>query len=339
MQFTDPEWQPKEQRDVNANQREQEAPPQPINTDPREQPQWQTVAPPPPQGYMGPGYAGPQPQMIRRYGPRPYRPYRWRSPWFWIIVLLIILALLGGGFGSAFGIHKTATETKNFTVTASAASPATLMIHESTGEIRIHAVSGSNTVTIQATKDAGGFFGNPDDIHVQYNQSNDSNTINVSANDSSDLLASRSVNFDVTVPTNTDLQLQTNTGTIEVSDVTGTMDLESNTGTITASNDTLTGSSILRTNTGTVNFSGSIGSSGSYQFLTNTGSVDVTLPANSNFHVDAKTDTGSVSTDFPGLSVQHNTVGAELHADVGTNASQTNVTLTTNTGSVDLRQR
>jgi hypothetical protein len=311
---------------VNADAREQAAPPpQPINTDPREQPQWQTV-PPPQQGYMGPGY-----------GPRPYRPYRRRSPWGWIILLLIILAVVGGGVGSAFGIHKTATETKSFSVNASAATPAMLVIHESTGEITVHAGSGNN-ITIQATKDAGGFFGNPDDIQIQYNQSG-SNTIDVSTNESSNFLASKSVSFDVTVPTNTDLQLQSNTGTIEVHGVTGTMNLESNTGTITATNDNLTGSSTLQTNTGTVNFSGSL-SPGSYQFTTNTGSVNVTLPSDSSFHVNAKTDTGSVNTDFPGLSqsIQHNTVGAELHADVGTNASQTNVTLTTNTGSVDLRQ-
>lgn len=340
MQFVDPEWQPIEQRVVNANQREQAAPPpQPINANPREQPQWQTVPPPPPQGYMGPGYAGPQPQMMwgRRDGPQPYRPYRRRSPWRWIIVLLIILALMGGGFGSIFGIHHTVTETKNFSVNAGTTRPAVVVIHESTGEITVHAGSANNTVTIQATKDAGGFFGNPADIQVQYNQSSDGNTINASANESSDFLSSASVNFDVTVPTDTNLLLQSNTGTIEVSNVTGQMELESNTGTITASHDILTGSSTFHTNTGSVNFSGSI-STGSYQFITNTGSVDLTLPANSNFHVDAKTDTGSVNTDFPGLSVQHNTVGAELHADIGTNASQATVTLTTNTGSVNLNQ-
>jgi len=287
---------------------------------------------------MGPGYAGPPPGMMsgRWYGAQPYRRYRRRSPWRWIIVLLIILALLGGGVGSVFGIHHTAIETKSFSVNTSAATPAMLVIHESTGEITVHTGS-TNNISIQATKDAGGFFGNPDDIQVQYNQSNGSNTIDVSANDGGGIFSSSSVNFDVTVPTNTDLQLQSNTGTIEVHGVTGTMDLESNTGTITALNDNLTGSSTLQTNTGSVKFSGSI-STGSYQFTTNTGSVDVTLPSSSNFHVDAKTDTGSVSTDFPGLSVQHNTVGAELHGDVGGNASQTNVTLTTNTGSVDLRQ-
>jgi len=337
MQFVDPEWRPTEQRDVNVDQREQEVPPQPINADLRERRQRQNV-PPFQEGYRGPGYAGSQPGMMsdRWYGPVPTRRYRRRSPWRWIVVLLIILALAGGGVGSVFGIHHTSTETKNFTVSTTTAP--TLVIHESTGEITVHAGS-TNSISIQATKDAGGFFGNPNGIQVQYNRSNDGNTINVSANDGGGIFSSSSVNFDVTVPTNTDLQLQSNTGTIEVHDVTGTMDLESNTGTITATDDTLTGSSTLHTDTGSVNFSGSI-SSGNYRFTTNTGSVNVSLPRDSSFHVDAKTDTGSVNTDFPGLSqsIQHNTVGAELHADVGGNASQTNVTLTTNTGSVDLRQ-
>ena len=338
MQFVDPEWRPTEHRDTDQRAQEVPPPPQPINADPREQRQWQNVPPPPQEEYGGPGYAGQQPGMMsgRWYGPQPYRRYRRRSPWRWIIVLLIILALMGGGVGSVFGIHNRATETKSFSVNASAAAPARLVIHESTGEIHVHAVNGSNSVTIQATKDAGGFFGNPNDIQVQYNQSG-GNTIDVSTNDGGNIFSSSSVNFDVTVPTNTDLQLQSNTGTIEVHDVTGTMDLESNTGTITALNDNLTGSSTMRTNTGTVNFSGSI-SPGNYQFTTNTGSVDVALPRDSSFHVIAKTDTGSVSTDFPGLSVQHHNVGADLQGDVGTSPSQATVMLTTNTGSVDLHQ-
>src|SRR5712692_34611 len=103
---------------------------------------------------MGPGYAGPPPQLMwgGRYGPRPYRQYRRRSPWFWIILVLIILALLGGGGGSVFGIHHTTSETKNFSVSSS--TPATLMIHESTGEITVHTSSASNSITIVATKNA-----------------------------------------------------------------------------------------------------------------------------------------------------------------------------------------
>ena len=250
---------------------------------------------------------------------------------------MIIFALVGGGFGSVFGIHKTVTETKNFSVNASATAPATVIIHESTGKITVHAGSTNNTVSIQATKDAGGFFGNPDDIHVQYSPSSDGNTINISENDNANFLSSSSVSFDVTVPTDTNLQLQTNTGTIDVSNVTGTMDLESNTGTITASNDNLTGSSTFHTDTGTVNFRGSI-STGNYKFSTNTGTVDVTLPTNSNFHVDASTDTGSVNIDFPGVSKNQHNVGADAHGDVGGNPSQATVTLTSNTGSVNLHQ-
>jgi hypothetical protein len=100
----------------------------------------------------------------------------------------------------------------------------------------------------------------------------------------------------------------------------------------------LTSSSILQSNTGSITFNGSIGKTGSYQYMTNTGSINVTLPASSVFHVDATTDTGSITSDFPGVNVQHpNFTGAVAHSNVGS-APQATVTLSTNTGSIYLHQ-
>src|SRR5207302_5484938 len=89
--------------------------------------------------------------------------------------------------------------------------------------------------------------------------------------------------FNDTSPANANLDVHTDTGTINVTGVSGAMSLITDTGTITANEDTLSGPSTLKTDTGSVTFAGSIGSSGSYQFLTDTGSVNATLPANSSF--------------------------------------------------------
>jgi hypothetical protein len=116
------------------------------------------------------------------------------------------------------------------------------------------------------------------------------------------------------------------------------MVLTSNTGSVQASSGTLSGNSQLITNTGSVTFSGSISPTGTYQFQTNTGSVNVTIPGTSIFHVDASTDTGSINTNFPGVVVVHRQfTGADAHSDVGS-APQATITLTTNTGSINLYQ-
>jgi len=145
------------------------------------------------------------------------------------------------------------------------------------------------------------------------------------------------VTFDITVPNAIDLSLKSNTGSIDVNGVTGQMSLQSNTGSITAEQDTLTSSSTLSTDTGSVTFNGFIGQSGAYNFSTNTGSVNVTLPPDATFHLDAKTDTGSFNSDFAVPGADKQGLGSEVHGDVG-NSPNTNLTLTTNTGSIHLHQ-
>jgi Putative adhesin len=95
---------------------------------------------------------------------------------------------------------------------------------------------------------------------------------------------STSVDFTITVPPATDLQINTNAGTITVNGISGKMSLISNAGTINATQDTLTGNSTFRTNAGSINFNGSIGSTGTYDFETNAGSINLTLTGSPNFH-------------------------------------------------------
>jgi hypothetical protein len=176
---------------------------------------------------------------------------------------------------------------------------------------------------------------------VSYSQNTEANTVTVNVERTSrfNSFGSTSVDFDVTVPSAATLQLKTNTGSIDVTGVSGHMVLVSNTGSIEARDGKLSGTSQLMTNTGSITFNGSIDRSGSYQFITNTGSVDVTLPTESVFHVDASTDTGSINTNFAGVMVQpHQFTGADAHGDVGS-SPQATVSLRTNTGSINLFQR
>jgi len=326
--------------------------PEPVVASPVEQARPTTPPPyiPPAQPpYTGQGYypgTGPQWSRGGYYGPQypPYAPRR-RSPWPWMILAIVLLfMLLGGGifslfsiFGGGFvGIGNTATETKYFTVSTNP----TLVLNNDIGSVQVRAGGSVNQVTILATKHAN-FGGNLNDVTVSYTQNTEGNTINVIVNrvNGSSFFNATSVDFDVTVPSAAALQLKTNTGSIDVTGVSGQMMLTSNTGSIQANDGTASGTTELVTNTGSVTFNGSIDRSGSYRFETNTGSVNVTLPSDSAFHLTASTDTGSINTNFPGVTVQHHqVVGANAFGDVGT-SPQATVSLRTNTGSINLYQR
>jgi DUF4097 and DUF4098 domain-containing protein YvlB len=175
---------------------------------------------------------------------------------------------------------------------------------------------------------------NPSDIRVNYNQSGNTVTITIKRTNPD---SNAKAEADITLPAKSDLQLQDGTGDITVTGTEGKMSLTNGTGSINASQVKLTSNSQLQTSTGSVNFSGSIGG-GNYQFLSNTGSIEVKLPSNASFHVDAKANVGSISSDFPSVTVQQeNTVGASASGNVGS-APSAHITLTTDTGSIDLKQ-
>ena len=314
-------------------------PPEPPIEQPTQPPQY------PPDGrqnyYPGPGQ---QPYYGPYYGP-PYAPPRRRhSAWPWIILAVFLVLVFTWIAGVAFTIGgfnfspytNSVTETpRHFAVSATP----NVVINNDIGSIHVRSGGEGSDVTIEATKHAG-FGGNVKDVQVSYAQNSTANTVtvNVDRTSNSTFFNSPSVDFQVTVPSNASLELKTNTGGLDVSGVSGRMSVRSNTGSVEVSDGTLSSGSVLSTNTGSIMFNGSISQTGSYQFTTNTGSINVTLPASSSFHLDATTDTGSITSDFQGVYVQHpNFTGAVAHSDVGS-SSQATVTMSTNTGSINLHE-
>jgi putative adhesin len=347
MQFADPDWKPTQPLEKKTNSQEREAfIPQPINADPREQSQWRTAPPSPPQqeGYTGlRPYAGTAPQQMQggNFRQRQYQ-RRGRGPWFWIILAIIIISLTSGGFGSYNGFdrfrgfHSNASivEPHNFTVSDQAAP--TIVINDRNGNIQVHRSDTATSVSVQDTKNAG-FFGNPNDMQVSYSQSLDGNTINASVNDT----GQGSVDFDVTVPQDTNLQITTNSGDINVDGVSGQMTLSVVSGDIHATNDTLSGQDTIKTDSGDIKFDGSISTSGTYHFQTVSGSIDLTVPGSTAFHVDASTNSGSIASDFPGVHVQNNNQGpgSTASGDVGGTAPGATIALNTDSGAINLHQQ
>jgi hypothetical protein len=343
----DSELPPPEESSVHTETPQPEEKPPIANAASPGEPQQRPLMPPAfvpgvPPRYTWPNYSpGVRPQWTpgSQFAP-PYK--RGNSAWPWIMVSFVLLfMLIIGGLFTLFSIGtftnvNNVTETRHFAVSANP----TLIINNDTGSMHVRAGSSASDVTIQATRH-NGLWGNVNDITVSYTQDMEGNTIavNVGRISGSNIFTNSSVDFDVSVPSAASLQLKTNTGSIDVTGISGQMVLTSNTGSITASNGMASGNTQLITNTGSITFNGSIARSGTYQFQTNTGSVEVTLPADSVFHVNASTDTGSINTNFPGVIVQHRqVVGADASGDVGS-SPQATVTLRTNTGSVNLYQR
>ena len=358
MQFADPDWKPTQQLDKKASPQEREAyRPQPINADPREQQQWRAaqVAPPQQEGYAGlPPYAGVAPQQMQgRDFRQPQYRRRGRGPWFWIICAIILISLMSGGFGSFNGFNRGrgVIDTHGYKVSGQS----TIVINDTNGSI--HVVAGdSNEVTFKAIKQSN-FFGNPNDTQVNYTP--DGNTITAIVQEN----GPGSVDFTVTVPQGTNLQLNTGSGDITIDGVNGQMNLATRRGDIQASNDILSGKSTITTNSGDItakqtalngqetvhtssgdiNFDGTIGTSGTYQFQTNSGSVNLTVPSASAFHVDASTPSGSINSDFPGVNVQNNNSGSGAQASGNVGGSSqglgATVTITTGSGDINLNQQ
>jgi hypothetical protein len=302
QQFAEPEWQDSRGSNINADSQEQQmSNPQGINVDPREKIQPQSA------------------------------PGRRKSRlWLWILIGVIVVALAGSGIDEAFGTF-TNTSTETHTYQVGSQSLPTLVIHDNTGSITIHKGGDNSQVTITAIKRASAF----NNAHTVAYSKNGS-TITADEQGGGNFLGFSSVDFEVTVPSNANLQIHSDTGEIQVSEINGTMSLTTNTGAITATQDTLSGQSVLHSDTGSVTFNGSLAPNGNYEMSADTGSVNVTLPSNAAFHVDATTDTGTFSSSFPNLNAAHpNTVGSVVHGNVG-NAPTANLTLKTNTGSIEI---
>ncbi len=324
------------QSDIQESRREQ---PEPVAARPytpasapfpQQPPGWTGYAPgtPPPWAW--------QPGAYTPYPPR--RPARW--PWV-VLTLVLVFLLVGGGVAVLYGVFgftgysTSVTETQTFTTS----TYPLLVLNNDTGSIHVRAAPNGNVISIQATKH-GSPWANLNDLQVSYAQNATTNTVTVNVDRATvnSFFTALSVDFDVTVPSAAALQLKTNTGSIDVSGVSGQMTLSSNTGSLQVSAGTVKGNTSLITNTGSVTFNGAITESGTYTFTTDTGSVNVTLPAESIFHVDATTTTGSINTNFAGIVVQHpQMTGAEAHGDVGA-SPQATITLSTSTGSINLYQ-
>ncbi|HZS76372.1 MAG TPA: DUF4097 family beta strand repeat-containing protein [Ktedonobacteraceae bacterium] len=355
MQFADPEWQPPQSRQTQDFQA------RPINT-PREE--YHEAPQEEPADYAS-GYRGNTALRSEYAQPQGtfYTPRRktQRSPWFWLILILIAISLFGGGafeeglsclsgflmlavfllvvafigfyfFGRASSLAVPGMlENRTFEV---GAQPR-LVVKNEAGTIRVHAGEEGRQVEVRVTQQSRGWFGASAAPRVTYDQQTVKNKLGIRAKGGWPFFGG-SVSIDITAPPQSDLELKTNAGTIQVNGIHGECIISTDAGTIDALDVALRGNSRLKTNAGTITFSGSINQFGSYLFVTDAGTIDLTLPENSSFQLNARTDVGSISTDFP-VAIERNFPGAKARAMVGT-APYPELKVKTDIGSISLHK-
>ncbi len=280
-----------------------------------------------------------------------------RSAWFWVLLVVIIcvIASLPFDFEDGFALFipivlavgliiafiartrlslsATITETHTFDVSMQPK----IAIRNDFGAIRVHSGGEDQQVVIQTTKSSFGPLGNPARASIFYEQNKEKNRINVKAKTGWHLLAKHQIDFDITLPRQSDLDIRTDAGTIVISGVNGVMNCHSDAGSVKVMDAMLRGDSRLKTDAGTVRFDGSLDPHGSYTMTTDAGSVSVTLPAHASFKLDAKTDVGSINSDFP-VTIQHDFPGAKTRGEVGFPPYPT-LKLRTDVGSINIRER
>lgn len=293
QRFTDTSPAYTEPRPFNSDPREQPGlQPRAVNTDPREQPQW----------------PGGQPPYL------PGQPQRRNGSLRWLGVSVVILLVIFGALASAnLLLTRTITETKRFDV----GSNPTLVLSNNNGSV--HMGNGpTGQITVVARKRV--FLGDNSQLPVHYNLSSDHSTLTITVDDSVAFGLfnfNQGVDFDVIVPDQASLNVQTSNGSLDASGITGQIKLDAGNGSIQAtqlsgaltlktSNGDITarqisakGTSTFKTGNGSIDYKGTLdAANGSYLFTTGNGSIDLTLPGNAALQVVFEVGNGSIDSDF-----------------------------------------
>jgi Putative adhesin len=323
--------------------------------------------PPGPENVFQPG-PQPQQQQFPYQSQQPQQPWYTRlPPWAWVLIVIALFSgagrpafSAGGALGAFWSLlvvafivfacwllgtrrvtvnvsgEKQEPETHTFEV---GAHP-TIVINNKAGSIRLHAGE-EHQVNITTTK-RGYLFSQQwnlnRDSQVLYSQDKTNNLVSASV-DSWKLFGKNSIDFDLAVPPQANLELVTSAGIIHVRDVAGEIKLRSEAGTIDATEVTLQGRSNLKTNAGSITLDAALDPAGDYDITTNLGTIDITLPASTSLNLDAKTDVGTVSTNLPISRQGHSQVGIRAFGQVGSGPSYPRLKARTNVGTITVNGR
>jgi len=161
-----------------------------------------------------------------------------------------------------------------------------------------------------------------------------------------------SVSLDVEVPNQTDLEIVTHNGAVEISDITGRLDATTHNGKVTT--ERISGTTALKTHNGSVtcreisggtqlkSHNGSIKafytdtapSICDISIVTYNGGIELQTPPGFSGRIDASTHNGSINTDLP-ITVSGKISKSSIKGTIGSGEGQLN--LETHNGSIRIR--
>ncbi|MCP4258834.1 MAG: DUF4097 domain-containing protein [Planctomycetes bacterium] len=142
------------------------------------------------------------------------------------------------------------------------------------------------------------------------------------------------INFNITVPKETALQIGSDVGKIRISDITEDIRIRTDVGDISCQE--ITGDIDLQADVGKIYvvYSKTAPAACDVNIKTDVGSIDITTPPGCSASVQADTDVGSITTDMP-LTITGR-VGKKLHGTIGTGEGK--LYLKTDVGSIRIRK-
>ncbi len=281
---------------------------------------------------------------------------------FIFVPFLIILLLVGTIMALKFTIISQSTLPERvFTVSGHSK----LVVDNDSGYIHLHTGS-ANSIIVQGTRHLQG-FGSVNDIQYTYSQNGD--TVTIQSHGDMEwfrhLWAEESIDYDITVPTSIDVEVQNGSGQVTLADVNGNIDARTGSGSIDGSSlagtvSLSTGSgnikashlkehALLSTGSGSIDLEGANGDinaqtgsggidgsnlAGSIQLATGSGSITVT---NTDGQLQLSTGSGSITANNAHLT-DHSAL--ETHSG-GINFSGTlephgSYSMQANSGSIDV---
>lgn len=141
------------------------------------------------------------------------------------------------------------------------------------------------------------------------------------------------IDFDITVPKETALQLAADVGEINITNITRSIKAETDVGAISCKE--ITGDIDIETDVGEVKvlYSKTAPSLCNADIKTDIGAIDLTAPTNLSANVDLSTNIGGIETDLP-LNIK-GTLGKKTSGTIGNGEGK--ITLKTNIGLIKIR--
>jgi hypothetical protein len=277
-----------------------------------------------------------------------YRPPRQRVAWYVPLAgrLLMLFAIVVLGAAIVAGASSSVvSESKTVNPSVSVSGTPTLQIENTSGSVRI--VTGSSTsVSARAELTARNIshaFAQRDLDQMDVTITPDGQKIVIRTETGSGWgwWIRRQVAMTVTVPANTNLDLQVSAGDVTVDGVTGTVTTQVNAGSLTLRDVTINNGSTVQVNAGSANIDGTLAPRASLDVNVNAGGVDLRLPPNTAARLDATATAGSISTSaWPAPLTVTSSGGADktVSGDLAANPTST-ITVRVHAGSFVLLPR